>query len=77
MLGKHWTPTQGAVMGRHSAMTTGGGMVTVYEFIVDVRTAEGETFRAKLDEPRIATNFLAPRSGTWSSSSPAAECAST
>jgi hypothetical protein len=63
MFGKHWTPAQGTVVDRRSAKTTGDGMVTIYEYVVDVRTAQGELFRAQVDEPRIATNFRAPSVG--------------
>jgi hypothetical protein len=60
---QHWTPAQGTIVATHAVKTTGDGMVTIYEYVVDVRTAEGEVFRAKVDEPRIAMNFLAPSVG--------------
>ena len=60
---QHWTPAQGTIVAAHAVKTTGDGMVTIYEYVVDVRTAEGEVFRAKVDEPRIAMDFLPPSVG--------------
>lgn len=63
MFGKHWTAAHAVVVDKRAAKTTGDGMVTIYEYVVDVTTATGEVFRAKAEEPRIATNFLSPSIG--------------
>ena len=63
MFGKHWTAAQAVVVDKRTVKTTGDGMVTIYEYVVDVTTASGEVFRAKAEEPRIATDFLSPSIG--------------
>jgi hypothetical protein len=63
MFGKHWKPAQGTVVDRRTTYTTNDGYVSNHEFVVDVRTPEGETFRARVGEPRIATHFRAPLVG--------------
>jgi hypothetical protein len=60
MFGKHWTLADGTVVATRIASTSGDGMVSTTEFVVDVRTAQGETFRAKVGEPRIVMDFKAP-----------------
>jgi len=63
MFGKHWTAAQGHVVDKRTVRTTGDGLVSLYEFVVDVTTGSGEVFRAKVGEPRIATNFIDPSVG--------------
>jgi hypothetical protein len=63
MFGKHWTQAKGTVVDRRTVGTTSDGQISSSEFIVDVRTSTGETFRAKVKTPRIATNFMAPTVG--------------
>lgn len=63
MFGKDWQPARGTVVASRAERTTGDGMVSIYEFVVDVRTPEGELFRAKVPEPRIATDFKDPSVG--------------
>ncbi len=63
MFGKHWKPARATVVATRIASTTGDGMVSISEFVVDVRTPEGELFRAKLEEPRIAIDFKPPTVG--------------
>ncbi len=64
MFGKHhWTPAQGTIVASHVVKTTGDGMVSRREYVVDVRTTQGEVFRAKVEEPRIATDFVPPSVG--------------
>jgi hypothetical protein len=63
MFGKNWVSAQGTVVASQPVKTTGDGMVTIYEYAVDVSTADGEVFRAKVDEPRIAIDFMAPALG--------------
>jgi hypothetical protein len=63
MFGKHWTAASGLVVDKRTIRTTGDGMVSVYEFVVDVSTPGGEVFRAKVGDPKIATNFKDPSVG--------------
>lgn len=63
MFGKSWEKAQGTVIASKPVKTSGDGSVTIYEFVVDVRTTSGEVFRAKVGEPRVATNFWRPRNG--------------
>jgi hypothetical protein len=63
MFGKHWVAARGTVVDRRVASTSGDGSVVIYEYVIDVRTVEGELFRAKVGEPRISTNFLGPMVG--------------
>jgi len=63
MFGKHWKPARATVVATRIASTTGDGTVSITEFVVDVRTPEGEMFRAKLEEPRIAIDFKPPTTG--------------
>ena len=63
MFGKHWKSARATVVATRIASTTGDGMVSITEFVVDVRTPEGELFRAKVEEPRIAIDFKPPSVG--------------
>jgi hypothetical protein len=62
MFGKSWTAAQGHIVDRRVVHSSVDG-VTVYEFVADVTTASGEVFRAKVEQPHISTNFLAPMIG--------------
>ena len=53
----------GTVVATQPVKTTGDGMVTILEYAVDVRTNDGEVFRARVDEPRVAMDFLPPSVG--------------
>jgi hypothetical protein len=63
MFGKHWTAAQAVVVDKRALKNSGDGMVTVYEYVVDVTTETGEVFRAKAEEPRIAIDFRTPSIG--------------
>lgn len=63
MFGTRWVRMQGTVVAAHVVKTTGDGMVSIREYAVDVRTPEGEVFRSRVDEPRLAMDFLAPTVG--------------
>ena len=47
MFGKHWTTAQAVVVDKRALKNSGDGMVTIYEYVVDVTTETGEVFRAK------------------------------
>lgn len=61
---QHWTSAQGTIIASQVVKTAGDGLVTISEYVVDVRTPEGEIFRARVEEPRIAMDFMAPSVGT-------------
>ena len=63
MYGKHWVPMKGTVVASQVVKTTGDGMVSIRDYAVEVRMPDGEVFRARVDEPRIAMDFLAPSVG--------------
>ena len=63
MFGRHWVAARGTVVAKRTVSTSGDGMVTIPEFVVDVRMPDGELFRAKVEEPRIATDFKDPSVG--------------
>jgi hypothetical protein len=63
MFGKHWTPARGLIVDKRAVHTSGDGMATVYEFVVEVTPASGEAFRAKAGEPHIAMDFMDPSVG--------------
>lgn len=60
MFGKQWMPAEGTVVATRIAGTSGDGTVSTTEFVVEVRTPDGETFRAKVGEPRIVNDFKSP-----------------
>lgn len=63
MFGGRWVPARGTIVQSHILKTTGDGLVSIREYVVDVRTPSGEVFRAKVGEPRISTFFLSPPVG--------------
>ncbi|MFL6159754.1 MAG: SHOCT domain-containing protein [Marmoricola sp.] len=62
MFGQDWDKAEATVVAR-DAKFTGDGSVATYTYVADVRLASGETFRATVKEPTIATNFWAPDIG--------------
>jgi hypothetical protein len=60
MFGRQWVSAQGTIVATRLVSVSGDGTVSTTEFVADVRTAEGETFRAKVGEPRIVNDFKAP-----------------
>ncbi|BEP13760.1 hypothetical protein acdb102_20710 [Acidothermaceae bacterium B102] len=63
MFGKHWHAARGVIVDKRVVHTTGDGMASIYEFVVEVTTAGGEVFRAKAGEPHIAMDFKDPSVG--------------
>ena len=63
MFGHDWEPASATIVASHVKKTTGDGMVSIREFAADVVTDSGVTFRALIQEPRIATDFWAPSVG--------------
>jgi hypothetical protein len=60
MFGRQWVSAQGTIVATRLVSVSGDGTVSTTEFVADVRTAKGETFRAKVGEPRIVNDFKAP-----------------
>jgi hypothetical protein len=63
MFGKKWESGQGTVVAANVAKLSSDGTPSVREYIVDVRSAAGETFRAKVGDPRIVNDFKPPSAG--------------
>jgi len=64
VFGHHWEPGTARIVAVHVKTTTGDGLVSIREFAADVTPASGApTFRALIQEPRIATDFWAPSEG--------------
>lgn len=59
MFGQDWDKAEATIVAR-DGKTTGDGMVTTYTYVADVRLPTGETFRATIHEPTIATDFWPP-----------------
>lgn len=59
MFGNDWDQAEATIVARE-AKFTGDGSVTTYTYVADVRLSSGETFRATINEPTIATDFWAP-----------------
>ena len=62
MFGGDWDKAEASIVAR-DAKFTGDGMTATYTYVADVRLASGETFRATVHEPTIATDFWAPSIG--------------
>ncbi len=59
MFGNDWDKAEATIVAR-DAKFTGDGSVATYTYVADVRLPTGETFRATINEPTIATDFWAP-----------------
>jgi hypothetical protein len=64
VFGHDWEPGTAKIVAVHIKSTTGDGLVSIREFAADVTPTSGApTFRALIQEPRIATDFWAPGEG--------------
>lgn len=59
MFGQDWEKAEATIVARDGKFYGDGSTVT-YTYAADVRLASGETFRATIHEPTIATNFWPP-----------------
>jgi hypothetical protein len=59
VFGQDWDKAEATIVAR-DAKFTGDGSVATYTYVADVRLPSGETFRATVHEPTIATDFWAP-----------------
>ena len=62
MFGHDWQKATARIVARNGNWS-GDGMVVDYTYVADVRLPSGETFRATVGEPTIATDFWAPSVG--------------
>ena len=62
MFGHDWDKAEATIVAR-DAKFTGDGSVATYTYDADIRLSSGETFRATVHEPTIATDFWAPSIG--------------
>ena len=58
MFGRKWEKAQALIV--EARAQRGGRDTFVHEFIADVTTASGETFRTKLEDPLFSPDFLEP-----------------
>lgn len=64
MFGHSWQKGEATIVKVHSKRTTGSGMVTIHEYLADVRPADGPTFRTVIQEPNICIDFAPPYTGS-------------
>jgi hypothetical protein len=62
VFGSDWDKAEATIVAR-DAKYSGDGSVATYTYVADVRLSSGETFRATVHEPTIATDFWAPSIG--------------
>jgi hypothetical protein len=63
MFGRGWESAQATILASRIKSTTGDGMVSIREFVAEVRPATAPPFRTTLQEPKIAMNFRPPDVG--------------
>ena len=59
MFGHDWDNAEATIVAR-DAKFSGDGSTTTYTYVADVCLPSGDTFRATIHEPTIATDFWAP-----------------
>jgi hypothetical protein len=62
VFGHDWDEAEATVVAR-DAKFYGSGATSTYTYVADVRLPTGETFRATVHEPTIATDFWPPSVG--------------
>src|SRR3954447_12588406 len=62
MFGREWDNAEATIVARDTKFT-GDGSVAKHTYVADVRLTSGETFRATIHEPTIATDFWPPNIG--------------
>ncbi len=62
MFGQDWDKAEATIVAR-DAKFSGSGATATHTFVADVRLSSGETFRATVHEPSIATDFWPPDIG--------------
>ena len=59
MFGRNWEKAEATIVSKH-VLNRSTNDVAAHEYVVDIMPADGVMFRAKVDEPMIATDFWAP-----------------
>jgi hypothetical protein len=62
VFGSEWDKAEATIVARDAKWSSDGSVAT-YTYVADVQLASGETFRATVHEPTIATDFWAPSIG--------------
>jgi hypothetical protein len=62
MFGQDWDKAEATIVNR-DAKFSGSGATATHTFVADVRLSSGESFRATVHEPNIATDFWPPGIG--------------
>src|SRR5437588_5971504 len=63
MFGHDWRGGAATIVAVRVKKTSGDGLVSIHEYVADVRVDGAEPFRTILEEPGIATNFWSPEVG--------------
>ncbi len=64
MFGHGWQKGEATIVAVHNKRTTGSGMVTIHEYLADVRPADGPAIRTVIQEPNICIDFAPPHTGS-------------
>ncbi|AKK25715.1 hypothetical protein [Mycobacterium sp. EPa45] len=64
MFGHGTVDGEATIVDRRGKVTTGDGMVTIYEYVADVHVPGEQPYRCIMQEPHIATDFWAPDIGS-------------
>ncbi|TAJ48435.1 MAG: hypothetical protein EPO52_09890 [Herbiconiux sp.] len=60
MFGRKWQKATGTVVARTIEGTDSDGSMITYNYVVEIRPAHAEPFRAVLKDPRLLTDFVQP-----------------
>ena|SRR5436305_9181430 len=63
VFGHDWSSGEATIVAVRTKKTSGDGLVSIHEYVADVRVEGAEPFRTVLGEPAIATNFWSPSVG--------------
>ena len=63
MFGRGGVAGEATIVDKRAKSTSGDGMVTIYEYVADVRVPGEQPYRCVMQEPHIATNFWSPDVG--------------
>ena len=63
MFGRGKVDGEATIKGSREVKRSGDGLVSIHEFLAEVRAPGIEPFETVIQEPRIATNFWAPPNG--------------
>lgn len=63
MFGRGGPDGEATIVDRRVKSTSADGLVTIYEYVADVRVPGEQPYRCVMQEPHIATNFWSPEIG--------------